>query len=370
MFEKKIATLILAIFVAGIMVFPVSLATCSETDNEVAIDFRPVSIESEGWQIKGLLIYPEGAVEAPAVIELHGFTGSKDVHTNERYMYSNRYTHESIGKYDLTEAFCSRGYVLLLIDLRGHGDTLGAMDYGLMVKDVSNAITFLQEQPEVDGNRIGLFGHSLGGMVACVVAGMDERVKATALWAAPAGMEISAGLMVHDILNLIPIIGPMLSGIVDMLLPIIMGMIPSIVGYLPFGALDSLIGLVGSVVTLSGYTPISIGIGAGISPEGFYFMIGSCKIYLHHLPVLVKQLTKDTPYPIDYVGKISPRPLLIVQGQEDTTVHPGNSELLYENAGEPTTIVRVKNTDHYFTDPEDKRDEVLTLTAEWFADNL
>ena len=357
MFEKKFATLISAIFVAGIIVFPTFLTVGSETDDGVNIDSRPVSIESEGWQIKGVLIYPEEAVNAPAVIVLHGLSSSIDKFINERYTYSNRDVHESLGIFDLTETFCSRGYVLLLLDQRGRGDTLGAMDYELMLKDVSNAITFLQEQPEVDENRIGLLGHSMGGMVACVVAGMDERVKATALWAAPAGMEISAG-----------------SGMVDTLLPHIMGMIPSIVGYLPL--VDSLIGLLGSVVTLSVYVPFSQtkmikeGFGAGISPEGFYFMIGSCKIYLHHLPVLVKLYSEDMPYPIDYVGKISPRPLLIVQGQEDTTVHPRNAELLYEAAGEQTTIVMLEDTDHWFTSPKDKRDEVINLTVEWFADNL
>ncbi len=39
-------------------------------------------------------------------------------------------------------------------------------------------ITFLQQQPEVDADRIGVFGHSMGGRLTGMVAGSDERGKA------------------------------------------------------------------------------------------------------------------------------------------------------------------------------------------------
>lgn len=39
-------------------------------------------------------------------------------------------------------------------------------------------ITFLEQQPEVDADRIGVFGHSMGGRLTGLVAGTDERVKA------------------------------------------------------------------------------------------------------------------------------------------------------------------------------------------------
>jgi len=40
------------------------------------------------------------------------------------------------------------------------------------------AITFLEQQPEVDGDRIGVYGHSMGGELTIAVAGSDPRVKA------------------------------------------------------------------------------------------------------------------------------------------------------------------------------------------------
>jgi len=39
-------------------------------------------------------------------------------------------------------------------------------------------ITFLEQQPEVDASRIGVFGHSMGGRLTGLVAGSDSRVKA------------------------------------------------------------------------------------------------------------------------------------------------------------------------------------------------
>ena len=42
------------------------------------------------------------------------------------------------------------------------------------------ALTFLEQQPEVDGNKLGVYGHSMGGKLAVLTAGADERVKAAA----------------------------------------------------------------------------------------------------------------------------------------------------------------------------------------------
>jgi len=41
-------------------------------------------------------------------------------------------------------------------------------------------LTFLEQQPEVDANRLGVYGHSMGGNLTMYVAGTDRRVKAAA----------------------------------------------------------------------------------------------------------------------------------------------------------------------------------------------
>ena len=41
-------------------------------------------------------------------------------------------------------------------------------------------LTFLERQPEVDGNKLGVYGHSMGGKLTVLTAGSDKRVKAAA----------------------------------------------------------------------------------------------------------------------------------------------------------------------------------------------
>lgn len=42
------------------------------------------------------------------------------------------------------------------------------------------ALTFLEQQPQVDANRLGVYGHSMGGRISVMTAGTDDRVKAVA----------------------------------------------------------------------------------------------------------------------------------------------------------------------------------------------
>jgi alpha-beta hydrolase superfamily lysophospholipase len=75
----------------------------------------------------------------------------------------------------------SLGYVTLRFDMRGCGASEG--DRGRVicseeVADASNALTFLQKHPSVDPRRIGMVGSSFGAAVAVYCGGVDERVAA------------------------------------------------------------------------------------------------------------------------------------------------------------------------------------------------
>ncbi len=48
----------------------------------------------------------------------------------------------------------------------------------LVLMAARRAITFLQQQPEVDPTKIGAYGHSMGGKLTTDLAGIDKRVKA------------------------------------------------------------------------------------------------------------------------------------------------------------------------------------------------
>jgi uncharacterized protein len=74
----------------------------------------------------------------------------------------------------------SHGYGVLITDARGHGESGGrAMDFGWYGDDdVAGAVTFLAERAEVDGDRIGVVGFSMGGEEAIGAIAADPRIRA------------------------------------------------------------------------------------------------------------------------------------------------------------------------------------------------
>jgi fermentation-respiration switch protein FrsA (DUF1100 family) len=54
----------------------------------------------------------------------------------------------------------------------------------------------------------------------------------------------------------------------------------------------------------------------------------------------------DYIYSLNWVGKISPRPLLIVHGTQDDVVPLDSSRALYERAGEPKDIIIIQGAGH------------------------
>jgi dienelactone hydrolase len=132
--------------------------------------------------IRGDLYYPEGVSEGarlPAVVWLHGYSYPLG------YMWVyRRDTHPVL-------ALAKSGYAVLAFDQSGFGSRMNedAPFYsrfprwsrlGKMVSDTKAAITALSSDPMVDSNKIGLFGYSLGGIVALHVAALDNRVKCVA----------------------------------------------------------------------------------------------------------------------------------------------------------------------------------------------
>jgi hypothetical protein len=50
----------------------------------------------------------------------------------------------------------------------------------LLTLGARRGLTFLEQQPEVDSDKLGVYGHSMGGNLTVYVAGSDNRVKAAA----------------------------------------------------------------------------------------------------------------------------------------------------------------------------------------------
>ncbi|GIX49785.1 MAG: hypothetical protein KatS3mg131_3996 [Candidatus Tectimicrobiota bacterium] len=130
---------------------------------------RRVSFYSEGLRLAGVLFVPDDLPpghKRPGIVLCQGFSGIKDALLP-----------------DVARRFVQAGYVALTFDYRYFGESEGEPRWRLLpqaqVQDIRNAITFLQQQEEVDAAAIGLYGTSFGGANVSYTAAVDERVRCT-----------------------------------------------------------------------------------------------------------------------------------------------------------------------------------------------
>ena len=112
----------------------------------------------------GTLTYPSSGGPFPAIVLLAG-TGP---HTRDGGMS----LHKTVAV--LADHLTRQGFAVLRYDKRGVGLTGGAAHPGSTTDDYAAdalaAVHFLQRQPNVDARRVGIVGHSEGGIIAAMVA--------------------------------------------------------------------------------------------------------------------------------------------------------------------------------------------------------
>ncbi|MDX2443403.1 MAG: alpha/beta fold hydrolase [Bacteroidales bacterium] len=231
---------------------PLSDTVLFEADS-VNYTLKKVSYNSiHDQKVYGLLSIPTDTEKPmPVVILLHGVGDRKTVDYIEGGIPS----------------FTEAGYAVLRIDVANHGerktqnyevDFTGDYKYwtrdliSQTVFDLRRSIDFLSTCAEIDPNRIGFLGISLGGFIGTVFCGVDERVKVPALALTGGGLNVMFG----------------------------------------FDAMDA-----------------------------------ETRNYLSIID------------PINFVDKISPRPLLMINAENDEIVPPITSKMLFKKAGEPKNII-------------------------------
>jgi uncharacterized protein len=77
--------------------------------------------------------------------------------------------------------------VVYKIDLRGHDRSEGVAEnayaYPGYSVDVLNAVTSLQHHPQVNPEKIGMWGHSMGGFLTLRAMVVSKQIKAGVIWA-------------------------------------------------------------------------------------------------------------------------------------------------------------------------------------------
>ncbi len=140
---------------------------------------RIVEFDSGGETIRGWLYEPERPDGlTPGIVMLHGFSATATGMVADQY----------------AEAFAEIGVAALLIDPRGFGLSDGEPRHianeWQQARDVIAGIDHLTGSNSVDPKRIGVWGDSIGGGVAVVVAAVDSRVQALAVQVPGFGEEI------------------------------------------------------------------------------------------------------------------------------------------------------------------------------------
>ena len=257
---------------------------------------------ADGVRLAGTFTHSQTGATSPAIICVHGYTGRKET-------YMPPFVR------DLTAA----GFHTLDFYHRGFGDSDGIanrIDPEEQVRDILAARIWLAERADVDADRIGLMGLSHGGGASIKAAAIDPGIAAIATVGAPGNGErwqrSKRTVEEWDELQ------ETLAG--DRIARALTGQSKR----LPYQQ---------------------------VSPPGpaerdaFKTMYRTEDAYPDGYPLENIDLACGFKAE-DWVAQISPRPLLLVQGEKDTMVRLEEGEALFANAREPKDMMRIPDINH------------------------
>lgn len=135
------------------------------------------SYKSDGLKIFALLTVPQGEKPKtgwPVIIFNHGYIPPEQYRTTEKYLA-------------YTDAFSGNGYIVFKSDYRAHGNSEGKPEGAYYSPaytiDVLNAVSSIKKYKDVDSQRIGMWGHSMGGMITLRSMVVTDDIKAGEIWA-------------------------------------------------------------------------------------------------------------------------------------------------------------------------------------------
>jgi dipeptidyl aminopeptidase/acylaminoacyl peptidase len=136
---------------------------------------------SEGLKIYALLTVPNGEIPTggwPGIVFNHGYIPPKQYRTTERYIA-------------YVDWLARAGYIIFRIDYRGNdrseGLATGAYGNPGYTADVLNAVASLQRFPQVNPQKIGMWGHSMGGFLTLRAMVISDAIKAGVIWSGVVG---------------------------------------------------------------------------------------------------------------------------------------------------------------------------------------
>lgn len=148
---------------------------------------------AQGFLVPGYLEFPKGGEkDPPLVLLLHGWSGSK-----EDWWKDDNYINGGLARKALLDA----GFAILALDAATHGERSNEIDYQHVnpfddpkatprrnyftfaeisiqtVKDYRRALDFVFERGDINTNRVGLLGYSMGGMDSFYLLAVEPRIR-------------------------------------------------------------------------------------------------------------------------------------------------------------------------------------------------
>lgn len=179
-------------------------ATVEARDGHVVEHLR---LQLGDTEVRGILTRPVTSDgRRPAILYGHSHGGRYDIGASE-LLGGREYLLDPLGP-----VFARAGYVTLCIDMPVFGERAtvsegyaakallwyGKSLFGQMLCDHAAALTYLASRPDVDSERIGAFGISMGCTLSYWLAAMDERIRAVAHLCCFADLRTMIALGAHD----------------------------------------------------------------------------------------------------------------------------------------------------------------------------
>ena len=137
-----------------------------------------------GHTLAGTLTLPQGASKEKPVPAIVTITGSGGQERDEPLFPNSTY----LPFRQIADSLARRGIATLRMDDRGIGESKGnhatatSADFA---EDIRAGLAFLRTRPEINGTKLGLVGHSEGGLIAPLVAVKEPSLRGIVLLAGP-----------------------------------------------------------------------------------------------------------------------------------------------------------------------------------------
>lgn len=298
------------------------LSGCLATAQANGFERRDVTFPCHGLECAAWYYVPSGTKPGerrPAIVMANGFSAVRD-----SYM----------GGY--AEKFAAAGFMVLFFDFRYLGGSAGEPRQQIFwyeqIEDYGDAITWVAGRPEVDPDRIGVWGTSFSGGHVLQLAAFDKRVKA--------------------VVSQVPFVGD---------------------ATLPPDAIGRSAGTRPAPSEAVAYRPVVAANGQAVLPqrESYEWFTEMSR----RTPGWVNRVTADSLgtigdyVPSAYIHLISPTPLLMVLGSDDIVTPVEQSRQAFARAREPKKLVVVPAR-HYEAYSGPTHLQFFAPQLEWFEQHL